>query len=101
MCADPDLFADEAAEAAWVLEQEAEAREELAASAPVECDQCGDTVRTDDTEEVTLQTCRQTHSSPAEYEVQRWCTICRTAAEYLSDPDNEAYERARASGWED
>lgn len=39
MCADPDLFASEAAEAAWIAEEEAEAKAALAATD--ECPRCG------------------------------------------------------------
>lgn len=40
MCADPDLFASEAAEAAWIAEEEAEAKAALAATD--ECPKCGE-----------------------------------------------------------
>jgi hypothetical protein len=63
------------------------------------CERCKK--QTDDCEYVTVQTCRQTHSSPAEYESVSVCQACIEYDEYLSDPFNAAYEAARASGWSD
>ena len=72
---------------------------------PVECFKCEQLVPVSDTEVLIVETARQTFSSPAEWEEQVWCSTCRRRAEerdeYLSDPFNEAYERARANGWED
>ncbi len=44
---------------------------------------------------------RATYSSPAEYGVVRVCADCRERNAYLGDPDNAAYEQARAQGWRD
>jgi hypothetical protein len=30
-----------------------------------------------------------------------WCTRCEAEAAYYADPQNVAYERARAAGWSD
>lgn len=65
------------------------------------CDKCGKARHSQSLETVVIHTARQTHSSPAEYEEQSWCSSCRERAEYESDPSNEAYERARANGWAD
>lgn len=72
---------------------------------PAQCDACGEWVPVSDTVTMIRQMARQTHSSPAEYDEEVWCATCRRQAEereeYLSDPFNEAYERACANGWED
>ena len=65
----------------------------------IKCDKCRKVVGEVST--VTIQTCGQSFSSPAEYEDQEWCATCVNRAEYESDPDNAAYERALARGWAD
>lgn len=52
------------------------------------CDGCWQLVPVWDLSLVMVQVCKQTHSSPAEYEERRVCTSCRT------DDRDEAYERA-------
>ena len=66
----------------------------------MKCDKCRKPAIGDLTT-LIIQTCRQSFSSPAEYEEQEWCSRCINRAEYESDPDNEAYERALARGWAD
>jgi hypothetical protein len=63
----------------------------------VSCEKCEKPVESETVETVELLTER----NPDVYEDQVWCMTCRERAEYLSDPFNEAYERARARGWED
>lgn len=67
-------------------------------TAPV-CEKCKKVVVSVDV--VEIQTCKASWGGPAEYEEQHWCADCISRAEYLSDPFNESYERARANGWAD
>ncbi len=52
-------------------------------------------------EVVVVLDLRATYSSPSEYVEMLVCADCRERDAYLSDPDNAAYERARAQGWRD
>lgn len=70
-------------------------------SVPV-LDTCEWCKRPSDTcEQVTVLACRQTHDSPAEYDDVPVCAACLERYAYLADPENAAYERARAGGWAD
>jgi hypothetical protein len=53
------------------------------------CEGCSRRVHISSIEEVDVLVCRQTHSSPAEYEVKSLCDLCRE-----EDPNDEAFHRA-------
>jgi hypothetical protein len=53
------------------------------------CEGCSRRVHISSIEEVDVLVCRQTHSSPAEYETKSLCDLCRT-----EDTRDAAYERA-------
>lgn len=63
------------------------------------CDACGEPTPKSALKTVDKLVCRQTHSSPAEYESMAVCEPCLDRARY--EDDNADYLRAVAGGWAD
>ena len=65
----------------------------------VACESCKKLVAPDEGKTLDVQTARQTHGSPAEYDEQFICHPCIDRAEY--EHENADYLWARARGWAD
>lgn len=85
----------------WHLYEVLRARQAKQRAKTAKCDKCKKQKLVSSLEAGPVQVARETRYSPAEYEEQRWCRACRERDEYLSDPFNAEYERARANGWAD